>query len=59
MYGIMKSVKIKDKIAIVTGASSGIGLSSAKLLTQMGATVILVSRSAQKLKEISGSLPRV
>jgi short-subunit dehydrogenase len=41
---------IKDKIAIVTGASSGIGLATAKLLSKKGANVALVSRSKEKLE---------
>ncbi|KKS25824.1 MAG: dehydrogenase, partial [candidate division WWE3 bacterium GW2011_GWC1_42_102] len=35
-----KSMKLQNKIAIVTGASSGIGLAIAKLYLQEGATVI-------------------
>ena len=34
-------MEIKNKIAIVTGASSGIGLSTAKLLSEKGAKVAL------------------
>ena len=53
-------MEIKDKIAIVTGASAGIGLALARLLAEKGATVILAVRSADKLKqlekEISGSI---
>lgn len=47
---------IQDKIAIVTGASSGIGYSTAKLLTERGAKVVLASRSKDKLEELSKSL---
>ena len=50
-------MEIKDKIAIVTGASSGIGLSTAKLLSEMGAKVALVSRSKEKLEKLSGEIP--
>ena len=50
-------MKIKDKIALVTGASSGIGLATARLLTQKGAKVALAARSIDKLAEISKSLP--
>jgi short-subunit dehydrogenase len=50
-------MNVKDRIAIVTGASSGIGLAAAKLLTQKGATVVLVARSKEKLKKISKELP--
>jgi short-subunit dehydrogenase len=50
-------MQIKDKVVIVTGASSGIGLATAKLLTEKGAKVALVSRSLNKLREISQKLP--
>lgn len=50
-------MELKNKVAIVTGASSGIGLATAKLLSKNGAKVALVSRSKEKLKEISKTLP--
>ena len=50
-------MNIKGKIAIVTGASSGIGLAVAKLLTQKGAKVVLVARSKEKMAKISQKLP--
>jgi NADP-dependent 3-hydroxy acid dehydrogenase YdfG len=43
------SMDVKNKVVIVTGASSGIGLATAKLLTERGAKVALVSRSKEKL----------
>ena len=53
-------MEIKDKIIIVTGASQGIGLATAKQLSKEGAKVILAARSADVLKKlekkISGSL---
>lgn len=49
-------MEIKDKVAIVTGASSGIGLATARLLTQKGAKVALVSRSKDKLTALSRKL---
>jgi NADP-dependent 3-hydroxy acid dehydrogenase YdfG len=36
---------VKAKVAIVTGASSGIGLDTAKLLSKKGAKLALVARS--------------
>ncbi|HUD20279.1 MAG TPA: SDR family oxidoreductase [Patescibacteria group bacterium] len=52
-------MNIQNKVAIVTGASSGIGLAAATLLTQKGAKVVLVARSKVKLdalsKKLSGS----
>jgi NADP-dependent 3-hydroxy acid dehydrogenase YdfG len=50
-------MNIKDKTAIVTGASSGIGLSTAQLLSKTGAKVALVSRSKEKLEKISKDMP--
>lgn len=50
-------MKIKDKAAIVTGASSGIGQATAKLLSSQGAKVALVSRSKEKLEKLSATIP--
>jgi short-subunit dehydrogenase len=49
--------KLKGKVAIVTGASSGIGLATARLLARHGVKVALVSRSSGKLRKLSGELP--
>ncbi len=50
-------MNVKDKTAIVTGASSGIGFSTAQLLSKMGAKVALVSRSKEKLEKLSKEMP--
>jgi short-subunit dehydrogenase len=50
-------MKIKNKVAIVTGASSGIGLATARLLAKHGAKVALVARSKDKLHNLSTELP--
>ena len=50
-------MNVKDKIAIITGASSGIGKATAKLLSQNGAKVVLVARSKDKLEKLSKELP--
>lgn len=50
-------MEIKDKIAIVTGASSGIGEATARLLAKNGAKVALVARSKDKLEKLSKELP--
>lgn len=46
----------KDKVIIVTGASSGIGLASAKKFVSLGANVVLAARSIDKLEKIAEEL---
>ncbi len=43
---------LENKVTIITGASSGIGAASAKKLGAMGAKLILVARSEDKLKSL-------
>lgn len=43
----------KDKVIIVTGASSGIGLASAILFGSYGAKVVMAARSADKLAALA------
>ncbi len=50
-------MEIKDKVIIVTGASSGIGLATARLLCKKGGVVVLVARSKKKLNELGKTLP--
>ncbi|MBC5994113.1 SDR family oxidoreductase [Pontibacter cellulosilyticus] len=45
-------MKLKDKVAIVTGASQGIGKATAKVLAEAGAKVVLAARHADDLKEV-------
>src|SRR5947209_17780412 len=50
---------IKDKVVVITGASSGIGESTAKLLAERGAKVVLGARRLNRInavvQEISAS----
>ena len=43
---------IKDKVVIITGASSGIGEATARLLANKGAKVVIGARREGKLKQI-------
>ena len=49
----------KDKVIIVTGASSGIGQASARRFASMGAKLVLASRNIDKLEEIAKELSAV
>jgi NADPH:quinone reductase-like Zn-dependent oxidoreductase len=43
---------LKDQIIVLTGASSGIGLATARLAAERGAKLVLVSRSANTLDHL-------
>jgi NAD(P)-dependent dehydrogenase (short-subunit alcohol dehydrogenase family) len=43
--------RLSGKVAIITGATGGIGEATAKLFLSHGASVMLVGRSAEKLRE--------
>ncbi|WP_040911299.1 SDR family oxidoreductase [Leptospira broomii] len=51
------SLYFKDKVFLVTGASSGIGRSLAKELSKAGAVVGVVARRKDALKELKASVP--
>ncbi len=47
---------IKDKVVVISGASSGIGAATAKLLAEAGAKVVLGARRETKLAEIANEI---
>ena len=48
-----------NKVAIVTGASEGIGLATARALAGRGVRVVLAARSSARLAELERELPNV
>jgi NAD(P)-dependent dehydrogenase (short-subunit alcohol dehydrogenase family) len=48
----MSELNLKDKVAIVTGASKGLGKAIALALGSAGANIALVSRDAERLKTV-------
>ena len=49
---------MKNKLVIITGASSGIGKACAEKFAQEGANLVLAARSADKLREIAENIAR-
>lgn len=49
-------LRFDGKVAVITGAGSGIGHASAMLLASAGATIVAVDRNQDKLDALMGSL---
>ncbi len=50
---------IKDKVAVITGGDSGIGIATAKLLTAEGVKVALIDKTEDKLKQAAEEVGKV
>src|SRR5580704_8333099 len=50
-------MQIKDRVFVVTGASSGIGLATARALASNGAKVALLARTTDLLSQFAKELP--
>jgi NADP-dependent 3-hydroxy acid dehydrogenase YdfG len=53
---VNSSRDLDQTVALVTGASSGIGQAAAKALAERGATVALVARRADRLEQLGGEI---
>jgi NAD(P)-dependent dehydrogenase (short-subunit alcohol dehydrogenase family) len=51
-YIIHKTMRFKDKVAIVTGGASGIGLATAKRFASEGAGIVLADINEERLKMV-------
>ncbi len=49
-------VSLDGRVAVVTGASQGIGAAVAARLAEEGAAVVLIARSREKLEEVAASI---
>jgi 3-oxoacyl-[acyl-carrier protein] reductase len=50
----MENGEFRDRVVVVTGASSGIGRATAELFAGEGALVAIFARSAEKLADVAG-----
>lgn len=53
---LLSRFRLDGKVAIVTGASSGIGRASALALSEAGASVVLAARSPDKLEKVARTI---
>lgn len=51
-------MNFKDKVVLITGASSGIGRESAIEFAKLGANIVLISRTKEKLEQVADELKK-
>ncbi|MCM3172341.1 oxidoreductase [Paenibacillus sp. MER 99-2] len=56
---ILKGIDLSNKVCIVTGGYSGIGLETTRALAEAGATVVVPARSMDKARSALKDIPRV
>lgn len=56
--GETMNIPMSEKIILITGATNGIGLVTARELAKMGAQIVIVSRSAEKCALVADEIKR-
>ncbi len=51
-------LSLKDKVAIITGASEGIGRALAKVLSREGASIVISARNETRLQELADEIKK-
>ena len=49
---------VEEQVIVITGASSGIGLATARMAAERGAKLVLVARNEEALEEIARDCER-
>jgi NADP-dependent 3-hydroxy acid dehydrogenase YdfG len=47
---------IAEQVIVITGATSGIGLTTARMAAEKGAQVVLVARNEDALRQLTGEI---
>lgn len=55
---VIEGISLAGKLAVVTGASSGLGVETCRVLASAGATVLMVARDEGKLEAVAAELQR-
>src|ERR1700758_2038618 len=56
---VLEGIDLTDRVAIVTGGYTGIGLETTRALAEAGATVIVPARTPEKARQALSNVPRV
>ena len=55
---MLRELQFNGEVVVVTGASTGIGRSTAEALAELGATTVLVARTRSKLDEVKAAIAK-
>ncbi len=53
---VIEGISLAGKLAVVTGASSGLGVETARVLSAAGASVLLIARNQEQLQAVATDL---
>ena len=59
MTNVLDLFRLDGKVAVVTGASAGLGAGFARALAQAGADVVLAARRVERLREVAGQIEQL